>query len=67
MVWNPGDGDDINEGGDGSDTVEVNGGGKEQFEVEPSATPGRARSTRHRADAPRLPSASTSAHPSSST
>ena len=28
MVWNPGDGDDINEGGDGSDTVEVNGGGK---------------------------------------
>jgi Ca2+-binding RTX toxin-like protein len=37
MVWNPGDGDDINDGADGSDTVEVNGGGKEQFEV----TPGR--------------------------
>jgi len=43
MVWNPGDGDDINEGGDGADTVEVNGGGGgEQFEVKPSATPGRA-------------------------
>jgi Ca2+-binding RTX toxin-like protein len=43
MVWNPGDGDDVNEGGEGSDTVEVNGGGgPEQFEVKPSATPGRA-------------------------
>jgi Ca2+-binding RTX toxin-like protein len=43
MVWNPGDGDDVNEGGDGADTVEVNGGGGgEQFEVKPSATPGRA-------------------------
>jgi Ca2+-binding RTX toxin-like protein len=42
MVWNPGDGDDVNEGGAGSDTVEVNGGGGgEQFEVKPSATPGR--------------------------
>jgi Ca2+-binding RTX toxin-like protein len=41
MVWNPGDGDDTNEGGAGSDTSEVNGGGKEQFEVNPSATPGR--------------------------
>jgi Ca2+-binding RTX toxin-like protein len=41
MVWNPGDGDDVNEGGDGSDTAEVNGGGKEQFEVAPSATAGR--------------------------
>ena len=42
MVWNPGDGDDLNEGGDGNDTVEVNGGGGgEQFEVKPSATPGR--------------------------
>ncbi len=40
MVWNPGDGDDINEGGDGSDTAEVNGGGKEQFQVEPPAAPG---------------------------
>src|SRR5829696_1245446 len=27
MVWNPGDDTDLNEGGDGSDTVEVNGGG----------------------------------------
>ncbi|HKH17248.1 MAG TPA: calcium-binding protein [Solirubrobacteraceae bacterium] len=42
MVWNPGDDDDINEGGDGIDTTEVNGGGgPEQFEVNPSSTPGR--------------------------
>jgi Ca2+-binding RTX toxin-like protein len=41
MVWNPGDDDDVNEGGAGNDTSEVNGGGKEQFEVKPSATPGR--------------------------
>ncbi|HEX2125422.1 MAG TPA: calcium-binding protein [Thermoleophilaceae bacterium] len=41
LVWNPGDDDDINEGGPGNDTAEVNGGGKEQFEVKPSATPGR--------------------------
>jgi Ca2+-binding RTX toxin-like protein len=41
LVWNPGDDDDINEGGPGHDTAEVNGGGKEQFEVKPSATPGR--------------------------
>jgi Ca2+-binding RTX toxin-like protein len=41
LVWNPGDDDDINEGGAGTDTAEVNGGGKEQFEVKPSATPGR--------------------------
>jgi Ca2+-binding RTX toxin-like protein len=27
MIWNPGDDTDLNEGGDGSDTVEVNGGG----------------------------------------
>ena len=38
MVWNPGDGDDINEGGDGTDTVEVNGGGgPETFTVRPGA------------------------------
>jgi Ca2+-binding RTX toxin-like protein len=36
-VWNPGDDDDINEGGAGDDTAEVNGGGKEQFEVAPAA------------------------------
>ena len=42
LVWNPGDGDDINEGGAGSDTAEVNGGGKDQFEVAPSAAPGIA-------------------------
>jgi Ca2+-binding RTX toxin-like protein len=32
MIWNPGDDTDLNEGGAGSDTVEVNGGGgDEQF------------------------------------
>src|SRR4029453_14361271 len=32
MIWNPGDDTDVNEGGSGSDTVEVNGGnGAEQF------------------------------------
>jgi hypothetical protein len=31
----------INEGGDGNDTIEVNGGGGEQFTVAPSVTPGR--------------------------
>ena len=32
MIWNPGDDTDLNEGGDGDDTVEVNGGnGAEQF------------------------------------
>ena len=41
LVWNPGDDDDINEGGADDDTSQVNGGGKEQFEVNPSATPGR--------------------------
>lgn len=34
MIWNPGDGTDLNEGGDGTDTVEVNGGnGAEHFTV----------------------------------
>ncbi len=32
MIWNPGDDTDLNEGGDGVDTTEVNGGnGAEQF------------------------------------
>src|SRR3954447_11316228 len=32
MIWNPGDDTDLNEGGDGTDTVEANGGnGREQF------------------------------------
>jgi Ca2+-binding RTX toxin-like protein len=32
MIWNPGDDTDLNEGGDGGDTIEVNGGnGAEQF------------------------------------
>src|SRR5919202_1533373 len=32
MVWNPGDGTDLNEGGAGTDTTEVNGGnGAEAF------------------------------------
>ncbi len=34
MIWNPGEGSDLNEGGSGSDTVEVNGGnGAETFTV----------------------------------
>ena len=37
MVWNPGDDDDVNEGGPDNDTAEVNGGGKERFEVAPGA------------------------------
>jgi Ca2+-binding RTX toxin-like protein len=42
IVWNPGDDTDRNEGGAGSDTIEVNGGGGgEQFTVKPSATAGR--------------------------
>ena len=42
MTWNPGDGDDVNEGGDGNDTVVVNGGtGDEDFRSKPSATAGR--------------------------
>ena len=31
MVWNPGDDTDLNEGGGGTDTVEVNGGGGEEM------------------------------------
>lgn len=31
MVWNPGDDTDLNEGGAGTDTVEVNGGGGEEI------------------------------------
>ncbi len=39
MIWNPGDGSDLNEGGAGSDTVEVNGGnGAETFTVNPNGT-----------------------------
>jgi Ca2+-binding RTX toxin-like protein len=30
MIWNPGDDTDLNEGGTGSDTVEVNGGGADE-------------------------------------
>lgn len=34
MIWNPGEGSDLNEGGAGNDTVEVNGGnGNEAFTV----------------------------------
>jgi Ca2+-binding RTX toxin-like protein len=51
LVWNPGDDDDINEGGAGKDTSEVNGGGKEQFEVNPSGTPGRVLFQRVQPDA----------------
>ena len=39
MVWNPGDGTNLNEGGDGGDTVQVNGGnGAENFTVTPNGT-----------------------------
>lgn len=39
MVWNPGDDTDLNEGGLGIDTVEVNGGnGTEQFTVTANGT-----------------------------
>jgi len=34
LIWNPGEGSDLNEGGDGVDTIEVNGGnGAEVFTV----------------------------------
>lgn len=39
FVWNPGDDTDLNEGGAGNDTVEVNGGnGDEQFTVTANGT-----------------------------
>jgi Ca2+-binding RTX toxin-like protein len=39
MIWNPGDGSDLNEGGAGIDTVEVNGGnGSETFTVTANGT-----------------------------
>ena len=39
MIWNPGDDTDLNEGGDGIDTVEVNGGnGAEKFTVTANGT-----------------------------
>jgi len=39
MIWNPGEGTDLNEGGDGIDTVEVNGGnGAESFSVTANGT-----------------------------
>ncbi len=39
LVWNPGDDTDLNEGGDGIDTVEVNGGnGAEVFSATANAT-----------------------------
>src|SRR4051812_9093249 len=39
MIWNPGDDTDLNEGGDGTDTVEVNGGnGAETFSVTANGT-----------------------------
>jgi Ca2+-binding RTX toxin-like protein len=39
MIWNPGDDTDLNEGGAGTDTVEVNGGnGAEAFTVTPNGT-----------------------------
>src|SRR4051795_12041083 len=39
MIWNPGEDTDLNEGGDGTDTVEVNGGnGTEQFTTTANGT-----------------------------
>jgi Ca2+-binding RTX toxin-like protein len=39
IIWNPGDGSDLNEGGAGVDTVEVNGGNAaEQFTASPNGT-----------------------------
>jgi Ca2+-binding RTX toxin-like protein len=39
MIWNPGEGTDLNEGGDGTDTVEVNGGNaSETFSVTANGT-----------------------------
>ena len=39
MIWNPGDDTDLNEGGEGTDTVEVNGGnGAEQFTTTANGT-----------------------------
>ena len=39
MIWNPGDGNDVNEGGDGMDTVQVNGGnGAETFSATANGT-----------------------------
>ena len=39
MIWNPGDATDLNEGGEGVDTVEVNGGnGAEQFTTTANGT-----------------------------
>ena len=39
MIWNPGDGSDLFEGGDGTDTAEVNGGnGAETFTITANGT-----------------------------
>lgn len=39
MIWNPGDDTDLNEGGDGADTIEVNGGnGAEAFTATANGT-----------------------------
>src|SRR6266436_5224614 len=39
MIWNPGEGSDLMEGGDGTDTAEVNGGdGAETFTITPNGT-----------------------------
>src|SRR5262245_48380757 len=39
MIWNPGDDSDLMEGGDGTDTAEVNGGnGAETFTLTPNGT-----------------------------
>src|SRR3984893_18153848 len=42
MIWNPGDGSDLFEGGDGTDTAQVNGGnGAETFTITANGSRGR--------------------------
>jgi Ca2+-binding RTX toxin-like protein len=61
MVWNPGDDTDLNEGGSGTDTVEVNGGnGAEQFTTTSNGT--RVRFDRRRSSRS-TPMAATTASP----
>ena len=54
LIWNPGDGTDLFEGGDGSDTAEVNGGnGAEVFTVTANGDARALRPPRPRAVQPR--------------
>ena len=67
LIWRGGEDDDTMNGGDGADTIQVNGAGvAEEFTVKPSATAGRVSFDRSRRPA-RGRSTSTSARPSGST